>query len=291
MGSNLMFFFEEDFNSFLLQGGSCTINNGKITLAGKDQASVDKMKTKVDQNITDMHLYLKKRILYLTYEEYRLCEANIRDLCTYNQINIAWSNDHLILYCFKVDILKKINSEIKANIYGWCISAKRRNDDSGAKKKQTFMSSVKLSDIDVNGTRTNWIDSNNKGARPKNSASLTTQNSTPRNSSNSAQTFRTMEGVQVKVYEADIITTQVDCIVNAANKDLHHAGGIAKTISEAAGAKFDKDSHAYVKINGRLAVGQVCCTLAGLLPYSKVIHAVGPEWCNPSSKVSTSFIL
>jgi len=72
-----MFFFEEDFNSFLLQGGSCTINNGKITLTGKDQASVDKMKTKVDQNITDMHLYLKKRILYLTYEEYRLCEANI----------------------------------------------------------------------------------------------------------------------------------------------------------------------------------------------------------------------
>ncbi|CAG2222955.1 PARP10_14_15 [Mytilus edulis] len=90
--------------------------------------------------------------------------------------------------------------------------------------------------------------------------------------------FKTREGILVYVYSAGIGNLKVDTLVNAANRDLMHGGGIAYHISSAAGYALDKECDNYVQSNGPLSVGTCCSTTAGNLPYKSIIHAVGPMW-------------
>jgi O-acetyl-ADP-ribose deacetylase (regulator of RNase III) len=90
--------------------------------------------------------------------------------------------------------------------------------------------------------------------------------------------FRTSEGLQICVYMADIRKLSVDCIVNAANGQLMHGGGIAAVIADAAGPTFNKECSDYVKSYGEIKTGECCVTHAGRLPYKRVIHGVGPQW-------------
>ena len=85
-------------------------------------------------------------------------------------------------------------------------------------------------------------------------------------------------GLLIKIYTGIIARLNVDCIVNAANENLMHGGGVAAAISEAAGYEFDKESAHYIKDNGPIPVGSCCVTSAGKLPYRCVIHTVGPRW-------------
>lgn len=55
----------------------------------------------------------------------------------------------------------------------------------------------------------------------------------------------------VKVYEADILTVPVDGIVNAANSDLQHYGGVAHAIAKAAGEALLRESDHLVQNNGK----------------------------------------
>ncbi|XP_062611923.1 uncharacterized protein LOC134273729 [Saccostrea cucullata] len=87
-----------------------------------------------------------------------------------------------------------------------------------------------------------------------------------------------LKGLSVKIYTESIMRAKVECIVNSANENLMHGGGVASAISEAAGYEFDQESSDYVKKNGPLAVGKCCVTTAGKLPYKCVIHTVGPRW-------------
>ena len=90
--------------------------------------------------------------------------------------------------------------------------------------------------------------------------------------------FRTKEGLKICVYMADMRKLSVDCIVNAANGQLMHGGGIAAVIANAAGQTFNKECSDYVKSYGEIKTGECCVTNAGRLPYKRVIHAVGPQW-------------
>jgi O-acetyl-ADP-ribose deacetylase (regulator of RNase III) len=90
--------------------------------------------------------------------------------------------------------------------------------------------------------------------------------------------MKTAHGIIVKVYPGDITHLPVDCIVNAANEHLVHAGGVARAIALAAGAEFERESKAYVKNHGPLSVTKCCVTSAGKLSYKHVIHTVGPTW-------------
>jgi hypothetical protein len=103
----------------------------------------------------------------------------------------------------------------------------------------------------------------------------------------------TKEKITVKVYSSDILCVPVDCIVNAANVDLKHGGGIARAIANAAGKDLTKEGHDYLKQHGKLRVGEVCHTGAGKMSYNYVIHAVGPCWSDykPYSKVIYFFKL
>ena len=55
-----------------------------------------------------------------------------------------------------------------------------------------------------------------------------------------APTSYDLKGLVVHCYQADILSLPVECIVNAANKDLQHGGGIALAISAAAGKQFQE---------------------------------------------------
>ena len=91
-------------------------------------------------------------------------------------------------------------------------------------------------------------------------------------------TFIMPNSAQVYVYKENILQLPVDCIVNAANEDLEHGGGVAKVISDAAGKAFDDECRSLVKKEGKVKVGTSCHTSAGRLNYRHVIHTVGPRW-------------
>lgn len=83
----------------------------------------------------------------------------------------------------------------------------------------------------------------------------------------------------LKVNNTSIINLEVDVIVNAANNNMMHGGGVAKVISRAAGWRLDRESQDYVLNHGNVAVGENIITTAGnLTQYKAVIHAVGPIW-------------
>ncbi|KAH3707698.1 uncharacterized protein LOC127857523 isoform X2 [Dreissena polymorpha] len=82
------------------------------------------------------------------------------------------------------------------------------------------------------------------------------------------------------VYRGSILNLPVDAIVNAANDNMDHGGGVAKVISEAAGCDLDRESKRKISKlpKGLLPVTRNIVTTAGKLKYRGVIHAVGPQW-------------
>lgn len=72
--------------------------------------------------------------------------------------------------------------------------------------------------------------------------------------------------------------TCVDALVNAANEDLRHVGGLAQSIVEEGGSTIQKESTAYVQAHGKLRTGSVVPLGPGNLPCKKILHAVGPRW-------------
>lgn len=89
--------------------------------------------------------------------------------------------------------------------------------------------------------------------------------------------FKTREDIHVYVYRHDILKLNVDCIVNAANREMKHGGGVAQIIADAAGNALEKESRDYIVHNGKLRVGSCCTTTAGNLHYKRIIHTVGPD--------------
>ena len=76
---------------------------------------------------------------------------------------------------------------------------------------------------------------------------------------------------------ADLLAETSEAIVNAANGQLAHGGGVAAAISRAAGPALDEESRRVVRERGPIPVGEAVVTTAGALPFKGVIHAVGPR--------------
>lgn len=78
---------------------------------------------------------------------------------------------------------------------------------------------------------------------------------------------------------ADIAEQDVDAIVNAANGNLRHGGGVAKAIRIAAGDEpFQQHCYDEIAAHGVVETGQAIVTEPFDLPCRKVIHAVGPVY-------------
>ncbi|XP_019634381.1 PREDICTED: uncharacterized protein LOC109477530 isoform X2 [Branchiostoma belcheri] len=86
------------------------------------------------------------------------------------------------------------------------------------------------------------------------------------------------QGVEVKVAHGNITTLNVDAIVNAADGQLKHGGGVAKAIVEAGGYIIQKESTEKMKTRGFLKPSETEITGAGSLPCKNIIHAHGPKW-------------
>ncbi|XP_041663639.1 protein mono-ADP-ribosyltransferase PARP9 [Cheilinus undulatus] len=84
-------------------------------------------------------------------------------------------------------------------------------------------------------------------------------------------------GVQVSVWKSDLTIFKADAVVNAANSQLQHYGGLALALSEAGGSTIQKESEDYIKKKGELKTGDAIVADPGLLPYKCIIHAVGPR--------------
>ncbi|XP_026075337.1 poly [ADP-ribose] polymerase 14-like isoform X2 [Carassius auratus] len=85
-------------------------------------------------------------------------------------------------------------------------------------------------------------------------------------------------GVTVTVRKANICKLHVDAVVNAANEDLKHIGGLALALLQAAGPSLQQICDQHTKANGPLMPGDAIITAAGRLPCKYVVHAVGPRF-------------
>jgi glutamate racemase len=74
----------------------------------------------------------------------------------------------------------------------------------------------------------------------------------------------------------DLTLMAVDAVVNAANNELTHGGGIALAIARAGGPAIDKESAEWIDTYGPLEPGVAALTSAGRMPAKYVIHVAGP---------------
>jgi len=82
----------------------------------------------------------------------------------------------------------------------------------------------------------------------------------------------------IQIVQGDITTEDVDAIVNAANEQLQHGGGVAWAISKKGGPTIQKESDDWIRQHGPVTHSHPAWTSGGLLPAKYVIHAVGPVW-------------
>ena len=85
-------------------------------------------------------------------------------------------------------------------------------------------------------------------------------------------------GQTIQIARGDITTENVDAIVNAANENLQHGGGVAWAISNKGGDAIQSESDDWIRQRGPVSHSHPAWTSGGLLPAKFVIHAVGPVW-------------
>lgn len=85
-----------------------------------------------------------------------------------------------------------------------------------------------------------------------------------------------INNTKIVVTKGNLLNQNVDAIVNAANNQLKHGGGIAAAISQQGGPVIQQESDR-ITVKGALPIGSAVVTSAGKLPFKQIIHAVGPN--------------
>ena len=95
----------------------------------------------------------------------------------------------------------------------------------------------------------------------------------------SAEQHRTdVSGTTIVAVQGDLTRTEVDAVVNAANTQLQHGGGVAGALSRAGGPSIQRESDAWVAEHGELTPGTAAVTTAGDLPAQHLVHVAGPVY-------------
>lgn len=116
---------------------------------------------------------------------------------------------------------------------------------------------------------------------------------TPAGSSSPAQkVFRRMltPGIELSVWKDDLTRHVVDAVVNAANEDLLHGGGLAGSLVKIGGSEIQEESKKWIATHGKIPVGGFAVTRAGKLPCYLIIHAVGPRWTVMDSQTAIGLL-
>ncbi|XP_039096579.1 protein mono-ADP-ribosyltransferase PARP9 isoform X2 [Hyaena hyaena] len=102
----------------------------------------------------------------------------------------------------------------------------------------------------------------------------------PEGNNETLQVFREMliPGLELSVWRDDLTRHAVDAVVNAANEELIHAGGLAQALVNAGGPEIQEESRSIISRYGKIQTGDIVTTGAGRLPCRLIIHAVGPRW-------------
>ena len=79
----------------------------------------------------------------------------------------------------------------------------------------------------------------------------------------------------LRIRKQSITEMDVDCIVNAANSQLRHGGGVCGAIFAAAGAR---ELQAACDALGHCPTGEAVITSGFKLKAKYIVHAVGPIW-------------
>eukprot|EP01125_Pyxidicula_operculata_P015486 TRINITY_DN5257_c0_g4_i1.p1 TRINITY_DN5257_c0_g4~~TRINITY_DN5257_c0_g4_i1.p1 ORF type:complete len:1124 (-),score=257.59 TRINITY_DN5257_c0_g4_i1:134-3214(-) len=98
-------------------------------------------------------------------------------------------------------------------------------------------------------------------------------------------TIETTNGKLITIINGDIFenSDNIDAIVNPANSQLKHVGGLSKAILERAGPSMEKESKQIINMYGGILTGHVVTTSAGNLNFKQIIHAVGPVYTDGGS--------
>lgn len=89
---------------------------------------------------------------------------------------------------------------------------------------------------------------------------------------------REIAGATVVALVGDLTQQEIDAIVNAANAELQHGGGVAAAIAKAGGKAIQEESNAYVEQHGPLERDEAATTTAGEMPARWVVHVAGPVY-------------
>jgi O-acetyl-ADP-ribose deacetylase (regulator of RNase III) len=81
-----------------------------------------------------------------------------------------------------------------------------------------------------------------------------------------------------EIVQGDLTEETTGAIVNAANSQLQHGGGVAAAIVRRGGNIIQEESNAWVRQSGPVRHAEPAYTGPGALPCRVVIHAVGPVW-------------
>ncbi|CAG9310822.1 unnamed protein product [Blepharisma stoltei] len=86
-----------------------------------------------------------------------------------------------------------------------------------------------------------------------------------------------LNGIELEIRQGSVLNLRTDAIVNAANEKLENVGGLAGQISNLAGPQLENECREYIRRNGLLQPGKIVNTSAGNLPFSFILHTVGPS--------------
>ncbi|XP_076078270.1 protein mono-ADP-ribosyltransferase PARP14-like isoform X1 [Mytilus galloprovincialis] len=107
-------------------------------------------------------------------------------------------------------------------------------------------------------------------------------------SSDERAVYSAAGGQEVIVVKGDITGLDVDVIVNAANKDLAHSGGLAKVLVNKGGKSIQDECDQFISYKGQLTEGECYCSKPGMLSCQMIVHAVGPVWQGGSNNEEDS---